>query len=102
MPDPHELPLRRIALSAWTRSCLLDRAGPKPRCRTTNRSDPPSRATPVALVASILGFGLLMALRSQVDAPWQRILVAACAGALLGTAILLGRSYWAYRKSPSA
>jgi uncharacterized protein (DUF983 family) len=52
---------------------------------------PRSRAYILALVIGIVVFGLLIALRAQFDQMWLRVVVVACAGAVLGWVLIQAR-----------
>ena len=43
------------------------------------------------MIAALLAAGLFMALRGEVEGTWTRAVIAAVAGALVGSAIILGR-----------
>lgn len=51
-----------------------------PRCANTIRL--------IRLIIAIVIFAVLIAIRTEFDATWLRVLVAACAGAVLGWGIL--------------
>lgn len=86
----NEGPLR--ASRGWRAAAQLDRTAGRPDHGGMQRSPQPGAPERVApALAGALAFGVLMALRHELEDPLLRALVAGAAGAVLGWMVLRSR-----------
>ena len=52
----------------------------------------------IRLGAYVVGYGLLMGLRGEFEAPWVKNVMAGCAGAFLGMLLYEGQKFWRRKK----
>lgn len=62
----------------------------------TNNLDNPrgNRGTLIIIAVNIIAYGVLMAIRSELEQPWAKMAIAACAGAFLGVALYQTKKFW--------